>query len=84
MKVLTTMATTKKIDNTNVVIEIQINQNQKFHTLLVECEMVEPLWKNVFFFFFLLFNFIFKLYNIVLVFPNIEMNPPQVYMCFPS
>ena len=59
MKVLTTMATTKKIDNTNVVIEIQINQNQKFHTLLVECEMVEPLWKNVLFiYFFLLFNFI--------------------------
>ena len=27
---------------------------------------------------------IFKLYNIVLVLPNIEMNPPQVYMCFPS
>ena len=30
------------------------------------------------------FNFIFKLYNIVLVLPNIKMNPPQVYMCFPS
>ena len=28
--------------------------------------------------------FFFKLYNIVLVLPNIEMNPPQVYMCFPS
>ena len=33
---------------------------------------------------FFLFYFIFKLYNIVLVLPNIEMNPPQVYMCFPS
>ena len=33
---------------------------------------------------FFLINFIFKLYNIVLVLPNIEMNPPQVYMCFPS
>ena len=32
--------------------------------------------------FFLKFYFIFKLYNIVLVLPNIEMNPPQVYMCF--
>ena len=30
------------------------------------------------------FSFIFKLYNIVLVLPNIEMNLPQVYMCFPS
>ena len=37
------------------------------------------------FFFFLFFlNFIFKLYNIVLVLLNIEMNPPQVYLCFPS
>ena len=31
---------------------------------------------------FFFFNFIFKLYNIVLVLPNIEMNPPQVYMCY--
>ena len=30
------------------------------------------------------FYFIFKLYNIVLVLPNIEMNLPQVYMCYPS
>ena len=30
------------------------------------------------------FNFILKLYNIVLVLPYIEMNPPQVYMCYPS
>ena len=30
------------------------------------------------------FIFIFKLYNIVSVLPNIEMNLPQVYMCFPS
>ena len=59
MKVLTTMATTKKIDNTNVVIEIQINQNQKFHTLLVECEMVEPLWKNVLFIYFFCFLILF-------------------------
>ena len=36
----------------------------------------------VFFYFFVLF--IFKLYNIVLVLPNIEMNPPQVYLCYPS
>ena len=36
------------------------------------------------FLFFFKFYFIFKLYNIVLVLPNIEMNPPQVYMCFPS
>ena len=34
--------------------------------------------------FFLKFYFIFKLYNIVLVLPNIEMNLPQVYMCYPS
>ena len=53
------MATTKKIDNTNVVIEIQINQNQKFHTLLVECEMVEPLWKNVLFIYFFCFLILF-------------------------
>ena len=32
--------------------------------------------------FILFFSFI--LYNIVLVLTNIEMNPPQVYMCFPS
>ena len=36
------------------------------------------------FFNFFKFYFIFKLYNIVLVLPNIEMNPPQVYLCFPS
>ena len=30
------------------------------------------------------FYFIFKLYNIVLVLPNTNMNPPLVYMCFPS
>ena len=30
------------------------------------------------------FYFIFKLYIIVLVLPNIKMNPPQVYMCYPS
>ena len=35
-------------------------------------------------FFFFKFYFILKLYNIVLVLPNIEMNPPQVYMCYPS
>ena len=28
--------------------------------------------------------FIFSLYNIVLVLPYINMNPPQIYMCFPS
>ena len=43
----------------------------------------------LFIYFYLFFNFfkfyfIFKLYNIVLVLPNIEMNLPQVYMCFPS
>ena len=36
----------------------------------------------IFFSFLFFFNFIFKLYNIVLVLPNIEMNPPQVYLCF--
>ena len=36
------------------------------------------------FIYFFKFYFIFKLYNIVLVLPNIKMNPPQVYMCFPS
>ena len=30
------------------------------------------------------FFFFFKLYNILLVLPNIEMNLPQVYLCFPS
>ena len=30
------------------------------------------------------FYFSFKLCIIVLVLPNIKMNPPQVYMCFPS
>ena len=45
-------------------------QNMKFFPLLL-C-------------YFLKFYFIFKLYNIVLVLPYIEMNPPQVYMCFPS
>ena len=38
----------------------------------------------LFYYYFFKFYFIFKLYNIVLVLPNIEMNPPQVYMCFPS
>ena len=33
---------------------------------------------------FLKFYFIFKLYIIVLVLSNIKMNPPQVYMYFPS
>ena len=28
--------------------------------------------------------FIFLLYNIVLVLPYIDMNPPWLYMCFPS
>ena len=32
----------------------------------------------------ILFYFIFKLYITVLVSSNIKMNPPQVYMCFPS
>ena len=43
--------------------------------------------KKVFLFFFpffFKFYFIFKLYKIVLVLPNIKMNPPQVYMCYPS
>ena len=31
-----------------------------------------------------IFYFIFKLYITVLDLPNIKMNPPQVYMCFPS
>ena len=31
-----------------------------------------------------LFYFIFKLYIVVLVLPNIKMNPPQVYLCYPS
>ena len=46
----------------------------------------------LFSFYFILYIFIyliiiiifFLLYNIVLGLPNIEMNPPQVYMCFPS
>ena len=35
--------------------------------------------------FFFNFNFYFiLLYNTVLVLPYIDMNPPQVYMCFQS
>ena len=42
-------------------------------------------WENIFFFFVsVLFIYLFLLYTIVLVFPYIEMNPPWVYMCFPS
>ena len=39
---------------------------------------------KLFFLLFYKFYFIFKIYKIVLVLPNIKMNPPQVYMCFPS
>ena len=50
--------------------------------MVLSSELVMNPWGILFFFFF--FYFIFKLYNIVLVLPNIEMNLPQVYMCFPS
>ena len=36
------------------------------------------------FFFFLILLFFFLFYNIVLVLPYSDMNPPWVYMCFPS
>ena len=43
-------------------------------------------YTNKFYFFliFLFYLFIFLLYNIVLVLPYIDMNPPWMYMCFPS
>ena len=45
---------------------------------------IKVLFLFVCLFLFFKFYFIFKLYITVLVLPNIKMNPPQVYMCFPS
>ena len=59
----------------------------KFPKLFVACPSKPTAFEIryvVLHFFFILFYFIFKLYIIVLVLPNIKMNPPQVYMCYPS
>ena len=55
-----------------------------FYFLSVFCLNSVLLFFFFFFCFLKKFYFILKLYIIVLVLPNIKMNPPQVYMCFPS
>lgn len=44
---LTTMTKIKRMDITNIEIEMGSDQSQNSHPSFWECKMTEPLWKNV-------------------------------------